>query len=196
MINSLSPTFKATGKPETQEDFIYIQKNPGAYESLLKSIEQGGQENTQAMNEKGDTIALIDKVLGSNTDPLTGALRLQGIPGQRTDVANTKAAIQQIRAQLELAAAGKLKGQGTITENERAILSNAVLSLQEDARGTFRVGDEELRRQLTQAKQILERSGAVSTQDMGGTIRVREIASGRTGTIPVNEFDPNQHERI
>lgn len=202
LIAQLSPEFKVSGQPTNNADFMYINKYPNEYEALLKGVETNTKTNeTTALQEKGDTISLIDKILSSDTNPLTGNVALQGgvNPWKRVEVADTKANIQKLQAQLELASAGKLKGQGAVSEAEREILKRASIALAGRANGTYNVSDEQLRSELSTAKQILERGGAASTGVYGNnqqTIRVKEIASGQTGTIPVNEFNPSLYERI
>lgn len=200
LVQSLSPTFKATGQPQTQEDYMFMQTQPNMYEQMFGTYKdrQTNQTNVAALQEKGDTIALINSILSKDTNPITGIQRFSNF-GLSQETNDLKAQMQQLKSQLELASAGKLKGQGTITESERKILSDSVLALNAKENGTYAISDDFLRQQLNQAKQILQRSGATaSTFNQGNaqTIRVREIRSGQTGSIPVNEFDPSLYERI
>ncbi|MCC7571157.1 hypothetical protein KO465_07530 [Candidatus Micrarchaeota archaeon] len=156
----LSPEFMQTGVPQNENDYRFYMDNYDQYEEML-----GGGQSGEVMARRGDTVALIDDVLNQGrTKPLTGNLRLQGVPLiNRMAVADTKAKLQQIQSQLEMAAAEMMKGQGQISEGEREIMRNAVLALNPDKRGTYRISDEQLRRTLEQAKNILQRQGAIQT---------------------------------
>jgi hypothetical protein len=158
--SQLSPEFMSTGQPQTENDYRYFMENYDQYKDMM-----GGDQDFEQQAKRGDTIALIDDVLSSGkTKPLTGNVRLQGIPFiNRMDVADTKAKLRQIQSQLELAAASMMKGQGQISEGEREIMRNAVLALNPGARGTYQISDEQLRQTLEQAKNILARQGAAQT---------------------------------
>jgi hypothetical protein len=158
--SQLSPEFMSTGQPQTENDYRYFMENYDQYKDMI-----GGDQDFEQQAQRGDTISLIDDVLNSGkTKPLTGNIRFQGIPLiNRMDVADTKAKLNQIKSQLELANAAAMKGQGAMSDAERKILSDAALALNPDNRGTYRVSDEQLRQTLEQAKNILARQGAAQT---------------------------------
>jgi hypothetical protein len=161
----LSQSFLTTGVPETQADFTWKLNNAKEYGEAFPGM-ANNSESAQKMNEVLDTSQLIDRVLGSNTDSLTGVLRAQGgwNPWAKLDATATSSLINQVSNQLQLAAAGKLKGQGQITENERAILRDATLALAPDGKGGFAITDTELRNRLRQAQEILLRNAGVQNQ--------------------------------
>lgn len=162
--DDLSTTFLTTGVPQTEADFTWKLQNAKEYGEAFPNM-VGNSEAMQKANEVMDTSNLIDRVLGSNTDNLTGVLRAQGgwNPWANLDAKGTSSLINQVSNQLQLAAAGKLKGQGQITENERAILRDAVLALNPDGNGGYALSDDELRRRLKEAQAILMRNAGMQS---------------------------------
>lgn len=160
--DELSPVFLQTGVPQTKADFTWKLNNGKEYGEAFPNMVDNS-EAIQKANEVIDTSNLIDRVLGSNTDNLTGVLRAQGgwNPWANLDAKSTSSLINQVSSQLQLAAAGKLKGQGQITENERAILRDAVLALNPDGKGGYALSDDELRRRLKEAQAILMRNAGM-----------------------------------
>lgn len=82
------------------------------------------------VSEASDNLALVDELLGSNLDIIYGRLE-SFVPAQlrSQEGQNLIAKRDRLASQLELAAAGKLKGQGQITENERKVLRESVSAL-------------------------------------------------------------------
>jgi hypothetical protein len=103
-------------------------------------------------------VSLIDDVLDLKTGALTGLMRgklsATGILNPyQTAEARTK--LKQLSAVLQLASAGKLKGQGTVTENERKILREAVSSLGINENGETELSDTKLRSELKKLQTVL-----------------------------------------
>lgn len=87
--------------------------------------------------EKEDIIALIDEILSRDLKPITGNIRLGGIPLlNRPDVNTTKAKIDQLMGYLTLENRQKLRGQGTITDREQKTLEQASTTLGTKAQRT------------------------------------------------------------
>ncbi len=162
--SDLSPTFITTGVPQTTADYTWKLNNSKEYGEAFPNMVTSA-ESQQQMNEVLDTSNLIQRVLGSSTDSLTGIMRNQGglNPWANLDARSTSSLINQVSNQLQLAAAGKLKGQGQITENERAILRDAVLALNPDEKGGYALSDDELRRRLKEAQAILLRNAGLQS---------------------------------
>lgn len=158
----LSAQFIQTGQPQTQADYTWKLQNAKEYGEAFPNLVTNS-ESTQKMNDVIDTSNLIDTVLASDTNPLTGVMRFQGgwNPDAKLKAQETSSLVNQVSNQLQLAAAGKIKGQGQITENERAILRDAVLALNADGKGGYALSDDELRRRLKEAQSILLRNAGL-----------------------------------
>lgn len=103
-------------------------------------------------------VSLIDDILGLKTGGVSGIMRgklsTTGIfsPYQ---TAEAKTKLKQLSAILQLASAGKLKGQGAVSENERKILREAVSSLGIDDKGETELSDKKLRSELKKLQEAL-----------------------------------------
>ena len=96
-----------------------------------KRKERDAQEKDLAqVAEARDNLSVIDELIGSDLGLIYGRFE-SFVPGQLRSQKgqNLLANRDRLASQLELAAAGKLKGQGQITENERQVLREAVSAL-------------------------------------------------------------------
>lgn len=149
--NQLSDIFLTTGQPQNRADYEWLMENPDFQNKQSGQME----EQMQAQNALNIANELIEENLGAETGVIQS--RLPAIT-QRTQ--DTISKIEQLKATLELAAAGQLKGQGQVSEGEREILRRAASGL-DRARS-----EDEFRRALMQAKQILEaKVGVQGRQD-------------------------------
>lgn len=153
-IQSFTPEFMQTGNPTNQAEYEFFIKNQEAINNAY------GNGDKQAQSDAQYTSDLIDRVITGNTKNITGAMAFSGglDPWSRMDANAQKSLINQISGQLQLASAGKLKGQGTITDNERAILKDSLLALSQRDNGTYSISDDELRRRLIEAQNILRKN--------------------------------------
>lgn len=129
----------------------------------------GSAAAQKEQNEVEDSLALIeqirnDKALASSTGPVEGrgAGFLTAGPEGYTRV---KALHDNLVSKLQLAQAGKLKGQGQISNMEREMLKNAATALQ------LKLGDADYLNELTKVQQQFERMRA------GGAPAVQNGAS-------------------
>ena len=178
--NAQANIFDIQDKLSTFENDIEVERQKADLEG------NEGQEKEQS--DARDTIFLIDEILSRDLDPVTGLLRIRGsIRG--TEAFDTKAKLEQLRNKLALAARGQLKGQGTVSDFEAEMLMNAVAQLD---RGQ---SPEAI---TTELKRIRANASSLTGggQSEGGTIRVRNLQTGETGSLPENEFDPRLYERI
>lgn len=93
---------------------------------------------------------LVDEILARDTDPLTGRLRLGQIDGLNQDAVTTKRKVEELLGKLQLAQAGKLKGQGQISNEERKMLANAATAL------NYNMSDKDFRAELIKIAKILD----------------------------------------
>lgn len=113
-----------------------------------------------------DVLNLIKEIKQENTKPITGDIRLGGIPLiTRAKVSATAEKVKRLNSLLQLAAAGKLKGQGQITEAERQILAESVSSLGLSEKGRSPLEDDDFRAELDR---IAESLGGVAGGTTGG----------------------------
>lgn len=82
--------------------------------------------------ERAKIVALVNDILKNESliEPLIGDVRVGGIPlVNRAKVQSMKAKIDQLQATLNVEGAAKLRGQGQISEGERALISAAASRL-------------------------------------------------------------------
>jgi hypothetical protein len=178
---NLSPEFMKTGVPQTMNDFIYRTKNAGAFENKI------GAETKSAGNS-GKVLGMIDKLLGSDTKPITGLNRIV-IPG--TSASTTQASWDGLKSLLTLAERGQLKGSGSVSDFETQILEKAAAAGLDP-----RMDDAAFRARLQEIRNELAAEAGQQTDSSSQMLRVRDRQSGQTGSIPANEFDPQLYERI
>ena len=99
----------------------------------------------------------------------------------------TRANVDRLRALVSLENAEKLKGQGQITEQERKLLADAATILSNKW-----ISPEQAMQELERLSVNLGGASSLVAQ----TIRVRNNATGQTGTIPANEFNSQEYTRI
>jgi len=137
----------------------------GYQASILKSQKDideisGDYIDKDKYNDALEGVRLVDDILGSNTDPLTGDIRLGGIPLiNRSKVNTTKAKIERLQGVLQLAISGKLKGQGQMSDKEREMLANAASSLK------YNQTDESFREELSRIKRVFQKTTGVQQPD-------------------------------
>lgn len=148
----LSDTFLTTGQPQNRADYQWMMENPDYLDKLR------GQQ--QQENEAADAVRTIDEILQGNLAPITGDLRLGGIPGfGRAEAQTTKAKIENIKNNLSLAAAGKLKGSGQISDAEREMLARAATALD------YGMTEEAFRRELNRLRGIFAKMAGAAAQE-------------------------------
>lgn len=137
---------QAVNKPVTMENVMALRRSAASSTTNILNAEKAGTQlaYTQAVKNLGEsqavaqaaneTIQNVQKILpalstaitGPGADVRTTLLRVGkqlGIAGENADqlLANTATVVQGL-AQQELTAASQMRGQGAITESERAIL--------------------------------------------------------------------------
>lgn len=157
----LSPEFISTGKPVTAKDFEFFVKNPKGIEAFQK---MGGVADN---GDKSRINASIDELLSRNIGEVTGYGQynpLNAAPGSAAQY--TRAQLDQLKGLLSLDAREKLKGQGTITDAEMAMLDRSVAALNSN------LSEQDMRTELQKIKSILNKG----TQGTPASSRYQIIA--------------------
>lgn len=114
-------------------------------------------------------VSLIDDILGRGLSPVTGMMSVRaGIHG--TQASYTAGKIKQLESLLQLAQAGKLKGQGSMSDAERKILADAASSLRIGERGASSLGKRDFKTELNKIRAVLMGEQADITQSGNYTI--------------------------
>ena len=118
--------------------------------NLIKDAQEIGEDEVKG-------VSIIDSILKSSDFDLAGSTgRVKaGKLFNFGDTAKLRNQLNQLSGVLQLASAGKLKGQGQISEGERKILSDAVSSLGLSEKGTTDLSVGELRSNLEQMRVAL-----------------------------------------
>ena len=176
---NLSPEFVQTGIPKTAADFIYKTQNPAGFDTKIGASADAGKST-------GKVLQAVNNVLNGDIGSMTGLVKTDWVPG--TAGAQTKNDYDNLKSMLSLEGRSALKGSGAISDFEAQMLEKAAnLGLGQN------LSEDQFRAKLMQLKQELEAGGTGAT---GSTMNVRQKSTGQTGTIPVNEFDPNLYEKI
>jgi len=176
-----------------------------AARSAAEASPAAGQLTPQQQNEVQDTADLIDRLmsdpaLNKSVGPLDAAVTktdhtgvsgpilnaagglgrmLTGDPAGVNRFENTQ---NELVGKLQLAQAGKLKGQGAVSDAERAMLARAVTSL---SRNT---SEADYKAELGRIRQQMERMGAKPAADAGGGGPVSMVApDGRPLSVPAEK---------
>lgn len=140
----LSSAFLQTGTPQTQQDYIYRLKNADNYAKLFPNGGQNGQNN-----EKQTINNVISTLLNSDLSAISGIAGFRK-PVFGSDAALTSNYATQLMGLLSLENRQKLRGQGTITDKEMAMLDKAASALGIDNGGRSNLTPEQLRSLLTE----------------------------------------------
>lgn len=181
-LKGLSESFLSSGKPSTMNDFMFVKNNP----DFAKNIKDLGV-GTQSSNS--NLLGAIDRVLGGNTAGISGSFRSGNFPilNVATGSGQAQADWNALKSMLSLENRQQLKGSGAISDFEAKILEQAAT----EGIDPTKMSESQFVARLEDLKNRLS-GGQQST----GNIRVRENATGQTGVIPANEFDPSLYTRI
>jgi hypothetical protein len=142
-----------------------------------------GPDQKQA-NEVEDAIKLIDQIdtdpaLNKSVGPLD-AYGLGKLGGDVSGVNRFEALHNELVGKLQLAQAGKLKGQGQISDKEREMLRNAATAL------TRKMSETDYRAELKKVRAQFQRMQQPSVGTAGPSIGERRMINGQMG-----EWDGN-----
>ncbi len=139
-MQSFTPEFMATGQPTNQAEYEYYIKNKDAMTNLY-----GGDGKTDS---KTKAIGIIDQLLGTGTGGITGKMRF----GFTDESRSAEGLLKQLSSELQLEEAKRLKGQGSMSDAERAILANSIAAFNLDKNGRPNVSDERFRQILEEMR--------------------------------------------
>ena len=123
-LKGLSESFLTTGKPSTMNDMMFVKDNPD-FAKNIASMGLAGGVNTS----KQKALGIAQELQKLNTSGITFV-----VPESR----RAESLLAQLSAELQLEEAKRLKGQGSLTDAERAILRDAVASFSIDPKNTGR----------------------------------------------------------
>jgi len=186
------------------EEQLRMKKEEAAREAAKFAAETGieveidpvtGETTTKetgtAIDREGmESVQLIDDLLASDTDPITGNLRLA--LGTKAQAAEGK--LKQLVSKLQLKDIDKLKGQGTITDAERAILKDSLTALNIDKNGRSSLSDEDFRTELNKIKSALT-GGAEQQVIEGGVIMTGPMGDYTVPADQVQVMEDNGYRR-
>lgn len=126
----------------TAQDNIYQIENEVTQKELAFEQEKaklGLTDSSQNSEKSASKVrGIIEALKPMNTKGITGLMRF----GWSDESRNAAGLLKQLSSELQLEEAKRMKGQGTMTESERAILANSVASLNLDANGLPQVSDQ------------------------------------------------------
>lgn len=101
-------------------------------------------------NESANKVkSIIEQVNKMNLKGVTGLFR----PGLSDESRSAAGLIKQLSSELQLEEAKRMKGQGTMTESERAILANSISAMNPDKNGLPQVSEDRFKEILNQMYQ-------------------------------------------
>lgn len=130
-------TIKLTDVPDDMKDAVLKQ---------ISEVPKIGKDEVQA-------VGVIDDILNKNVSGAAGLVHVKGVRPYETQAVRNN--LKQLNGILQLASVGKLKGQGAVSDAERAILSSAVSNLGIDENGNTGLSDKQLKEGLKKIQVIL-----------------------------------------
>lgn len=165
-IRGVDVTKQVPKKPETLKDLVALRKtmiDAGLDTSAIDSqINKHGVDTKKKPESKSsnEAIQLVDEILKRDTKPLTGYLKMGGVPLiNQKEATATKAKIEQLKGKLQLAAAAEMKGQGQMSDKERELLAKAATALD------YNMSDDDFKEELKKIKRLLG-GGTSQSNDM------------------------------
>lgn len=139
--------FDDNGQPLNQASYEWMLKNPDEYKAAFAST-----DNQSANKVRG----IIEQLAPMKTKGFTGLLRIP----LSDEARNAEGLVKQLSSELQLEEAKRMKGQGTMTESERAILANSISAMNPDKNGRPRVSDDRFKQILDELYQQFGGSGS------------------------------------
>jgi hypothetical protein len=146
--NSLS--FDDNGQPLNQASYEWMLKNPDEYKAAFNSTDR-----TSATKVK----SIIEQLAKAPTKDITGRLRLQW----SDDARSAAGLVKQLSSELQIEEAKRLKGQGSMSDAERAILANSISAMNPDKNGLPQVSDTRFKDILDELYAQFGGSGSAKT---------------------------------
>lgn len=171
----LSSGFMSTGIPETQADFEFKAKNSGAFETKIGQASSNGESASKVRS----IISQLDKV---NPAGITGLMRF----GVSDESRKAEGLLKQLNSELQIEEAKRLKGQGAMSDAERALLANSVAALNLDNNGRSRLSQQDFQAVLNQLNEQFGGEPLASSNN-ADSVRVQS-PDGQSGFISVSEL--------
>lgn len=149
-------SFDEQGNPENQATYEWMLNNPKEYEAMLSGAD-GGSESRSAEKVRG----ILGELSGMDTSGITGRMRY----GFSDEARRAEGLLKQLSSELQLEEAARLKGQGSMSDAERAILANSIAAFNLDEKGRSKLSDDDFRYELEKLKQRF------GVSDQGGDIQ-------------------------
>lgn len=166
--DQLSDQFLSTGQPMTRADMIWIAENPDKVEGLQQNINQAAGGLSESAQKAAGVIEQIMRAPERGIKGITGRVRF----GTSDPARSVEGLVNQLSAELQLEEARRMKGQGQMSDAERAILADSVAALNLDKNGKPKVSADrfyqimgELYRQLT-GQDLSEVMSGGGTEDL------------------------------
>lgn len=153
----LSDEFLRTGQPVTREDMIWAMENP----DKLNDFQTTASNNSGEMSpEKQNMLDVINQLVQADTKPITGFSRIGGwLPG--TSAQRTKNLFDRLQGMLTLDNVDKLKGTGSVSDREFAVLSAAASELGRN------LNDQDFKSILISLQRELDPTGSYTSRQTG-----------------------------
>lgn len=179
----------------------------GQYTEPPVAVSEGAVD-TVLYDEKIKTLDALGSHSGLNNavgpNILSRGYGLDSLTGATQDFIGT---VQQLTQDLTLEKLQNAKAQGAtfgaLSDSELRLLAGAATKIGtwaiKDAEGNitgYDVSEGAFKRELDVIKDYFNKLRGSSTPSTSGTVRVKDKASGQTGTIPESEFDPALYEKI
>jgi len=147
-------SFDDNGQPLNQASYEWMLTNPDEYKAAFNST-----DNTSANKVRN----IIEQLAGANTKGVTGLVRL----GLSDDARSAAGLVKQLSSELQIEEAKRLKGQGSMSDSERAILANSISAMNPDSNGLPQVSDTRFKEILDQLYTQFGGSGSVKPDITG-----------------------------
>lgn len=141
-------SFDSNGQPTNQASYEWMLTNPDEYKAAFAS-----NDGKTANKVKG----IIEQLSGANTKGITGLVRW----GITDDARSAAGLVKQLSSELQIEEAKRLKGQGSMSDSERAILANSISAMNPDKNGLPQVSDARFKDILDQ---IYQQFGGASSK--------------------------------
>lgn len=121
-------SFDDNGQPLNQASYEWMLTNPDEYKAAFNS-----SDGQSANKVRG----IIEQLSGANTKGITGLMRLS----LSDDARSAAGLVKQLSSELQIEEAKRMKGQGAMSDAERAILANSISAMNPDKNGLPQVSD-------------------------------------------------------
>jgi len=141
-------------------------------QDVLKEMSSASAEISQSAKK---AIGIIDELEKLNTGGITGKARWAWTDKAR----KAEGKLKQLNSELQIEESKRLKGQGSMSDAERAILANAVSSFNLDENGRSRLSDKDFKAELAKLKTGLSGQGSTTSTAYDENKLLDEVLGGK-----------------